>query len=60
MMTTDWVKDLKGAHLVELRDLINKWWEARELPEDIALARVVSLYKKETQTHKRTTDQLVS
>ena len=53
-MTTAWVKDLKGQNLEDLRDLINTWWMRRGLQEEIAMARVVSLYRKGTQTERKT------
>ena len=45
-ITTDWVKYLKGQNLEDLRTLINHWWVSKQMPEDISLARLVSLYKE--------------
>ena len=45
-ITTDWAKDLRGQNLEDLRTLINEWWISKHMPENIATARVVSLYKK--------------
>lgn len=45
-ISTDCVKDLRGDNLGRLRILINEWWTTRSLRRDLALARVVSLYKK--------------
>ena len=46
MIITDWVKDMRGDNLEALRNTLNEWWNNRKIPDDLALARVVSLYKK--------------
>ena len=57
-MTTDEIKDLDNATLEWLRQIINQWWETGNFPEEVTRARVVSLYKKGTQTNKRITGLL--
>ena len=45
-ITTDLVKEMNEENLEEILDLINEWWIAGEIPENMLTARVASLYKK--------------
>ena len=45
-ITTDFLKDLNDEALEEIRKMVAKWWKSKEIPNNITLARVVSLYKK--------------
>ena len=46
-ITTDFLKDLEHEEIrTHMLDLINQWWTTGDIPDDITLARVVSLYKK--------------
>ena len=46
-ITTDFLKDLEHEEIrTHMLDLINQWWTTGDTPDDITLARVVSLYKK--------------
>ena len=44
--TTDLLKDLDDEALEQLRELLNKWWTTGIIPDNVTIARVVSLYKK--------------
>ena len=45
-ITTDLIKELNEENREEVLNLINEWWIAGSIPEDMLTARVVSLYKK--------------
>ena len=46
-ITTDLLKDIDNDDLLEkMLKLINEWWISGDIPDEITLARVVSLYKK--------------
>ena len=46
-ITTDFLKYLKNEDLLKkLLHQLNEWWERADIPEDVLLARVISLFKK--------------
>ena len=45
-ITTDLVKDLDEEGIKELTRMIKRWWNKKEIPSTITLARVVSLHKR--------------
>ena len=45
-ITADWVKDLNQENRNKLLELINAWWEAEQLTDEMLEAKVASLYKK--------------
>ena len=45
-ITSDFLKDLDDANLTAIQQLIAEWWDSGNIPEDLFVARVASLYKK--------------
>ena len=45
-ITVDILKGMNDENLDVIRQLINQWWTEQTIPEDLTLAKVVSLYKK--------------
>ena len=52
-ITTEAFKEMSEDNLEEIRSIINQWWEADHIPEDICRARVVLLFKKGDSTDQR-------
>ena len=46
-ITTDFIKEIGNDELLEkLLELINEWWASGDIPDEITIARVVSIYNK--------------
>ena len=45
-ITTDWIKNLDQDNHSKLLELINAWWVAEKLPQDMLEAKVAPMYKK--------------
>ena len=46
-ITTELLMDIEDEHILEgMLEMINQWWTSGEIPDDITIARVVSIYEK--------------
>lgn len=54
---TQLLNKLKEDNIREVRKLFKQWWEHENVDTEELKARVVLIYKKETQTNSTTTDQ---
>ena len=42
---------------IKILEILNHWWNNENIPVETLKARVVLIYKKETQVNSKTTDQ---
>ena len=54
---TELIKELDELNLEPLLKILQEWWRNENITQDDLQARIVLIYKKETHTNLKTTDQ---